>query len=220
MCPSQDAYQQDKLRPPGPEAGTGPIRRLRRAELPSDTTALARYLIGKILVHDHPGGRIAGRIVETEAYVVGDAAAHAFRGRTPRNNSLFLERGHAYVYFVYGCWFAINVSGETPGVGAGVLLRSLEPLLGVERMQRHRGTGRLLDLARGPGRLATAMDVDRRLDGVDLCAPGPLWLGASRRRPGAIGESVRIGITREVDRKLRFFERDNAFVSGPARMRA
>ena len=220
MCQSQDAYQQDKLRPPGPKAGIEPIRRLRRAELPSDTTALARYLIGKILVHDHPSGRIAGRIVETEAYIVGDAAAHAFRGRTPRNNSLFLERGHAYVYFVYGCWFAINVSGETPGIGAGVLLRSLEPLLGIERMQRHRGTGRLLDLARGPGRLATAMDVDRRLDGVDLCAPGPLWLGASRRRPGAIGESVRVGITREVDRKLRFFERDNAFVSGPARMRA
>ncbi len=198
----------------------GPVRRLRRAELPQDTATLARYLIGKILVHDHRRERIAGRIVETEAYVVGDAAAHAFRGRTPRNSSLFLERGHAYVYFVYGCWFAINVSGESPGVGAGVLLRALEPVAGLESMQRHRGTHRLLDLARGPGRLAMAMDVDRRFDGADLCAPGPLWLGASRRRPGAVGESVRIGITREVDRKLRFFERDNAFVSGPRRLRA
>jgi len=203
-----------------PASGIGPIRRLRRAELPPDTAALARYLIGKILVHDHPRERIAGRIVETEAYVVGDAAAHAFRGRTPRNNSLFLERGHAYVYFVYGCWFAINVSGESPGVGAGVLLRALEPLEGLASMQMHRRTERALDLARGPGRLASAMDVDRRFDGVDLCAAGPLWLGASRRRAGAIGESVRIGITREVDRKLRFFERDNAFVSGPARLRA
>jgi DNA-3-methyladenine glycosylase len=203
-----------------PAPAIEPIRRLRRAELPPDTATLARYLIGKILVHDHPRERIAGRIVETEAYVVGDAAAHAFRGRTPRNNSLFLERGHAYVYFVYGCWFAINVSGESPGIGAGVLLRSLEPLEGLASMQRHRGTQRALDLARGPGRLAAAMDIDRRFDGVDLCAPGPLWLGASRRRAGAIGESVRIGITREVDRKLRFFERDNAFVSGPARMRA
>jgi DNA-3-methyladenine glycosylase len=198
----------------------GPVRRLRRAELPRDTATLARYLIGKILVHERPRERIAGRIVETEAYVVGDAAAHAFRGRTQRNNSLFLERGHAYVYFVYGCWFAINVSGESPGVGAGVLLRALEPLEGLKSMQRHRGTQRLLDLARGPGRLATAMDVDRRFDGVDLCAAGPLWLGAARRGPGAIGESVRIGISREVDRKLRFFERDNAFVSGPRRMRA
>jgi DNA-3-methyladenine glycosylase len=198
----------------------GPFRQLRRAELPRDTATLARYLIGKILVHDHPRERIAGRIVETEAYVVGDAAAHAFRGRTQRNNSLFLKRGYAYVYFVYGCWFAINVSGESPGIGAGVLLRALEPLEGLRSMERHRGTKRMLDLARGPGRLATAMDVDRRFDGADLCAPGPLWLGAGRRRPGAIGESVRIGITREVDRKLRFFERDNAFVSGPRRLRA
>jgi DNA-3-methyladenine glycosylase len=197
-----------------------PIRRLRRAELPRDTATLARYLVGKILVHDHADERIAGRIVETEAYVIGDAAAHAFRGRTPRNSSLFLDRGHAYVYFVYGCWFALNVSGESAGVGAGVLLRALEPLDGLDSMQRHRGTERVLDLARGPGRLAMAMDVDRRFDGVDLCAPGPLWLGASRRPRGTVGESVRIGITREVDRKLRFFERDNAFVSGPRRMRA
>ena len=197
-----------------------PIRRLRRAELPRDTATLARFLIGKLLVHDHPRERIAGRIVETEAYVVGDAAAHAFRGRTPRNNSLFLERGHAYVYFVYGCWFALNVSGESPGIGAGVLLRALEPVSGLASMRRHRGTVRLLDLVRGPGRLAMAMDVDRRFDGADLCAPSPLWLGASRQVPGAIGESVRIGISREIDRKLRFFERDNAFVSGPRRMRA
>ena len=197
-----------------------PIRRLRRAELPRDTATLARYLVGKILVHDHADERIAGRIVETEAYVIGDAAAHAFRGRTPRNSSLFLDRGHAYVYFVYGCWFALNVSGESAGVGAGVLLRALEPLDGLDSMQRHRGTERVLDLARGPGRLAMAMDVDRRFDGVDLCAPGPLWLGTSRKPRGAVGESVRIGITREVDRKLRFFERDNAFVSGPRRMRA
>jgi DNA-3-methyladenine glycosylase len=200
--------------------GVEPIRRLRRAELPRDTATLARYLVGKILVHDHSDGRIAGRIIETEAYVVGDAAAHAFRGRTPRNSSLFLERGHAYVYFVYGCWFALNVSGESPGVGAGVLLRALEPLEGLAFMQRHRGTERLLDLARGPGRLAMAMDVDRRFDGVDLCAPGPLWLGTSRKPRGVVGESVRIGITREVDRKLRFFERDNAFVSGPRRLRS
>jgi DNA-3-methyladenine glycosylase len=156
-------------------------------------------------------GRVAGRY--------GDAAAHAFRGRTPRNNSLFLDRGHAYVYFVYGCWFALNVSGEASGIGAGVLLRALEPLSGLALMRRHRGTDRVLDLTRGPGRLAMAMDIDRRLDGVDLCAPGPLWLATSRTPAGEIGESIRIGITREVDRKLRYFERDNAFVSGPRRMR-
>src|SRR5258706_13141448 len=99
------------------------MRRLRRSELPVDTVALARYLIGTTLVRHLPQGRLSGRIVETEAYVVGDAAAHSFIGRTARNNSLFLERGHAYVYFIWGNWHSINVAGETAGVGAGVLLR-------------------------------------------------------------------------------------------------
>ena len=170
-------------------------------------------------MHEHPAGRLAGRIVETEAYVLGDAAGHAFRGLTQRNRSLFLARGHAYVYFVYGCWFALNVSGETAGIGAGVLLRALEPVEGVATMRSRRGTDRLADLARGPGRLATAMDIDRRFDGVDLCGRGPLWLGAAIRPVGAVGQSVRIGLTREVHRKLRFFEYDNAFVSGPRRLR-
>jgi len=196
-----------------------PPHRLRRADLPADTASLARFLIGKTLVHDHPAGRMSGRIVETEAYVVGDAAGHAFRGQTPRNRSLFLERGHAYVYFIYGCWHAVNVSGESTGVGAGVLLRALEPLEGVEWMQRHRGVERCVDLARGPGRLATAMDIDRRYDGIDLCRRGPLWLGSATRAVGRIECSARIGISREIERKLRFFERDNAFVSGPRRLR-
>jgi len=194
-------------------------RRLRRADLPVDTATLARYLIGKTLVHDHPEGRLAGRIVETEAYVVGDAAGHAFVGRTERNQSLFLPRGHAYVYFVYGCWFALNVSSERGGIGAGVLLRACEPILGSDTMQQRRGTARLHDLARGPGRLATAFDIDRRFDGVDLCGGGLLWLGAAFGRAARIGVSTRIGLSREVDRKLRFYERDNDFVSGPKRLR-
>ena len=197
----------------------GPPRRLRRSELPVDTASLARFLIGKTLVREHPRGRVSGRIVETEAYVVGDSAGHAYRGETPRNRSLFLERGHAYVYFIYGCWHALNVCGEGPGVGAGVLLRALEPLEGIGLMQRRRGVDRATDLARGPGRLAEALDIDRRYDGIDLCAPGPLWLGTETRPVGRIGRSVRIGITRETERKLRFYERDNTFVSGPLRLR-
>jgi DNA-3-methyladenine glycosylase len=196
------------------------MRRLRRAELPYDTADLAKFLIGKSLVREHRSGMLAGRIVETEAYVVGDSAGHAFRGETPRNRSLFLRRGHAYVYFVYGCWFAVNVSAETPRVGAGVLLRALEPTHGIGQMQRLRDTRNLRDLARGPGRLAMAMDIDRRLDGVDLCARGPLWLGSAQRPTGEIGVSVRIGLSREVERKLRYFERDNGHVSGPRSLRA
>jgi DNA-3-methyladenine glycosylase len=191
-------------------------RRLRREDLPADTVALARFLIGRILVHDSREGRTSGRIVETEAYVVGDASGHAYRGETRRNRSLFLDRGHAYVYFIYGCWFCLNVSSEYAGIGAGVLLRAAEPLEGSGLMARRRGIARPRDLARGPGRLATAFGIDARLDGLDLCAGHALWLGEAERPSSRIAASVRIGLSKEADRVLRFYERGNLFVSGPA----
>jgi DNA-3-methyladenine glycosylase len=196
-----------------------PIRRLHRRELPVDTVELARYLIGKTLVHDLPRGRLSGRIVETEAYVIGDAAGHAFIGPTPRNRSLFLERGRAYVYFIYGSSYCLNVAAESVGIGAGVLLRALEPLAGIARMERERGTTKLRDLARGPGRLAQAMQVDLRFDGVDLCTDRQLWLGDFLQPAGRIGKSVRIGLSKEAHRLLRFYERGSPFVSGPKRLR-
>jgi DNA-3-methyladenine glycosylase len=197
-------------------------RQLERRELPVDTTHLARYLVGKILLLDSPEGRMGGRIVETEAYVVGDAAAHSFRGLTPRNRSLFLERGHSYVYFIYGSWFSMNVSGEHDGIGAGVLLRALEPLEGIDLMQKRRPGAETCRLATGPGCLATALGIDRSFDGLDLCGPSPLWLGAPVRRTGriSIGVSTRIGINREAHRPLRFYERGNPSVSGPKRLRS
>jgi DNA-3-methyladenine glycosylase len=195
------------------------IRRLARHELPVQTVKLARFLIGKTLVHDLSGGRLVGRIVETEAYVTGDAASHSFRGITKRNRPLFLERGHAYVYFVYGNHFMLNVAGQREGIGEGVLLRAVEPLEGIAQMERFRGTERLLDLARGPGRLAEAFGVDRQLDGVNLCGDSVLWLGAAVRRTGRIGVSVRIGITKEAERLLRFYERGSPFVSGSKLLR-
>ena len=194
------------------------VRRLRRNALPADTVELARYLIGKTLVHDTPAGRVSGRIVETEAYVVGDAAGHAFRGQTRRNRSLFLRRGHAYVYFIYGVAYLLNVSSEQAGMGAGVLLRALEPLEGTDLMLARRGPVRMQDLARGPGRLTVAMGVGLRDDGVDLCGRGPLWLGREVRATGEVGVSVRIGITKEADRLLRFFELGSRFVSGPGKL--
>ncbi len=197
----------------------GRLRRLRRAELPVDTLKLARYLIGKVVVHDVAGGRLSGRIVETEAYPIGDPAGHAFRGKTPRNGSLFLARGYSHVYFTYGSSFMLNVISEVRGVGGGVLLRALEPLEGIGLMQCARGTKRLIDLARGPGRLTEAMRIDLRQDGLDLCAPGPLWLAATAQNTGPIGESPRIGLTRNVDALWRFYERGNSYVSGPKRLR-
>ena len=193
------------------------MRRLRRDELPAGTEALARFLVGKTLVHEVDGGRLSGRIVETEAYVLGDAASHAFRGETRRNRSMFLEHGRAYVYIAYGVWPALNVSSEAPGLGAGVLIRAMEPLEGVEAMRRNRGSDKLVELARGPGRLAAAMRITLAHDSLDLCGPGPLWLGTPVREPVAIATATRIGITKEADRQLRFFQRGSPFVSGPRR---
>jgi DNA-3-methyladenine glycosylase len=190
-------------------------RVLNRAQMPVDTAELARFLIGKILVRVLPEGVVAGRIVETEAYSIGDAAGHAYRGITPRNRALFLERGHAYVYLAYGISFMLNVSSETPGVGAGVLIRAIEPTDGITIMARNRGTERVRDLARGPGRLAAALAIDRQLDGADLCQAGPLWLGSDGQASGEIGQGKRIGITRAADSLLRFYIRGNRFVSGP-----
>jgi DNA-3-methyladenine glycosylase len=195
-------------------------RQLGRAELPVDTTRLARYLIGKTLVLDSPEGRMAGRIVETEAYVVGDAAAHSFRGRTPRNSSLFLERGHAYVYFIYGSWFSMNVSGEREGIGAGILLRALEPTEGIELMQTRRPRSAEPRLASGPGCLATALGIDRSFDGLDLCGASPLRLAVTvpKKNRISIGVSPRIGLTKESHRLLRFYARGSPSISGPKRL--
>jgi len=194
------------------------LRPLRRSALPSDTVKLSRFLIGKVVVHDLPTGRLSGRIVETEAYPPGDPAGHHFRGPTPRIRSMYLAPGHAYIFFNYGAHFMLNVVSEPAGIAAAILIRALEPLDGIELMQRHRKTTRLLDLTRGPGRLAAAFQIDRRHDGLDLCAPGPLWLGEISQPTGQIGKTVRIGITRAADQLLRFYERGNPFVSGPQRL--
>ena len=194
------------------------IRRIQRSELPEDTVQLSLFLIGKVVVHELPAGRVSGRIVETEAYPPGDPAGHHFRGPTPRIRSMYLAPGHVYVFFNYGAHFMLNVVSERPETAAAILIRGLEPLEGIEIMQRHRKTTELLDLTRGPGRLAQALQIDRRHDGVDLCANEKLWLGAIDYPVARIGKSVRIGITRAADKLLRFFERGNPFVSGPKRL--
>ena len=208
---------------PSGSAGPGcpdPLAPLDRSELPVETAALARFLIGKVVARALPEGVVSGRIVETEAYGVGDAAGHAFSGVTERNSSLFLERGHAYVYFIYGRSWMLNVSAEISGIGAGVLIRAIEPRDGVSLMRLNRGDGPLRDLARGPGRLAAALRIDRSLDGLDLCRTGPLWLARGDEAADEIGESVRIGISREADRLLRFYVRGSPYVSGLRRLNA
>jgi DNA-3-methyladenine glycosylase len=199
-------------------AATDRYLTLARSELPIDTVALARGLIGKVLVRETPEGALSGRIVETEAYPVGDAAGHAYIGVTHRNGALFLSRGHAYVYFAYGVSYLLNVSSEVAGVGAGVLIRALEPLDGIPAMQRNRSLQNVRDLARGPGRLTAALDIDRRLDGVDLCRMGPLRLARDDHVAPEIGVSPRIGLSRATDQLLRFYVRGSPFVSGPKKL--
>jgi DNA-3-methyladenine glycosylase len=200
------------------------IRRVRRAELPSDTIELARFLIGKVVAHDLSAGRVSGRIVETEAYPPGDPAGHHFRGPTPRIRSMYLEPGHAYVFFNYGAHYMLNVSGEPAGTAGGILIRAVEPLEGIQLMKKHRHCNDMLGLTRGPGRLAAAFQINRSHDGVDLCAESALWLGVitgEAKQSDAetvIGETVRIGITRAADHVLRFYEAGNPFVSGPKRL--
>ena len=191
------------------------ISPLKRSQLPFDTMELATYLIGKTIVRVLPQGRLSGRIVETEAYPQGDSSGHAFRGQTRRNGSLFLAHGHAYIYLNYGLALLLNVSSERAGVGAGVLIRAIEPIEGMSEMAQRRGTSRVLDLTRGPGRLTQAMGIGIEMDGVDLCSGGELWLGSAVRRGGQIGKSIRIGISRETHQLRRFYEQGNPYVSGP-----
>ena len=165
------------------------VRRLSRADLPVDTAEMARYLIGKTIVRNVGRSRISGRIVETEAYPPGDSSGHGYRGQTARNHSLFLGRGFAYVYSIYGVSYMLNVSAEEPGVGAGVLLRALEPLEGINLMERRRKTDKLMDLARGPGGLPShcrSTDVWMEL----TCAPRGHFGWALRfGRPGTLAQA-------------------------------
>jgi DNA-3-methyladenine glycosylase len=195
-----------------------PIVALRRADLPVDTVELARFMVGKYLVHDVAQGRVSGRIVEMEAYPVGDSTGHAFIGQRHWNASLFLERGHAYVRLTYGASWMLNMSSEEADIGAGVLIRAVEPLEGLAQMEARRPGVPLRDLARGPGRLTQAFGIGASFDGVDLCSGQGLWIGRVDEPARAVGVTTRIGLSRETERPLRFFEAGSPFVSGPRKL--
>jgi DNA-3-methyladenine glycosylase len=187
-------------------------------ELPEQTRALARALVGCVLVRKTADGVVAGRIVETEAYLPGDPACHAFTGRSARNATLFGPPHRAYVYQIYGTSFCFNLSSEADGVGAGVLVRALEPLAGFELMHARRGVESAREWCRGPGRLCRAFDIDRSLDGVDPLRHRDLWLAAPSQPARRIRTSRRIGIRLAAKRPLRFYEAGSPYVSGPARL--
>ena len=189
-----------------------------------DPVTVGRELLGKLLIRREGRRLLAGRIVEDEAYLgANDPAAHAFAGPTPRNAVLFGPPGHAYVYFIYGSHYCLNVSCMPEGQGEGVLLRAMEPVFGLERMARARGlelpasprTAQLRLLSSGPGRMAEALGITRARDnGKDLTSPrSDLWFADDKYRLESIAATPRIGIKKAVEQPLRFVIVGNPFVS-------
>ncbi len=176
-----------------------------------DAVEVARDLLGKILVH----GRTSGRIVETEAYLGGDdLAAHSARGITARTRVIFGPPGHAYVYFIYGMYECLNLVAERVGSPGCVLIRALEPVAGIEAMQRRRPTARKIhDLTSGPGRLTLALGVTRAQNGVDVTRGSLTVRTAPVEDPFEIEVTPRIGIRQCADWPLRFIIKGNPFVS-------
>jgi DNA-3-methyladenine glycosylase len=188
-----------------------------------DPRRVSRDLLGKVLVRREGKKSLAARIVEVEAYLgKDDPAAHAAAGRTARNAVLFGPPGYAYVYFIYGNYYCLNVSCLPDGVAGGILFRALEPLTGIEEMARLRGvavagTRDLRTLTSGPGRLAQAFGITRERDnGKDLTSPrSGLFIADDGYRVRRISRTPRIGITKAAALPLRYLIAGNGFVSGP-----
>jgi len=182
--------------------------------------AVAAALLGHWLIRNTPVDQAGGPIVETEAYLADDPACHAARGLTLRNRVMFGPPGHCYVYFIYGCHFCVNAVCRPVGIGEAVLIRAIEPVFGYDFMRRHRPARDQRNLTNGPAKLCEALDIQRVLDGVDLCEScSPLLIANNPEvtsflnNRGPMGTSKRIGITRAADLALRFYLRNSPSVS-------
>lgn len=184
-----------------------------------DTVELARRLLGCLLIHRTPDGVAGGMIVETEAYIGAiDKACHAYRNRSERTEIMYHDGGHAYVYFIYGMHYCFNVVAGPEGEGNAVLIRALEPVTGLELMQRQRNTKSMRNLCNGPGKLCQALAITKNEYGLDLCAAdSPLRLIRYRHIPGAqIVATPRINVAYAEEAAAwpwRFYVKDNLFVS-------
>jgi DNA-3-methyladenine glycosylase len=199
---------------------------LKRSFFNRDPRIVSGHLLGKLLVRKKGGTTLAGRIVEVEAYLgADDAAAHAAAGRTARNNVLFGPPGHAYVYFIYGVHYCLNISCLPAGHAGCVLIRALEPVEGIEEMAKARGLAmqqsdfnsarRLRAIASGPGKLCEAFEITRARDnGKDLLSPtSDLIVVDDGFRVKKVAVTERIGITKSAEMPLRYLIAGNAFVS-------
>jgi DNA-3-methyladenine glycosylase len=178
------------------------------------TLKVARELLGHYLVRKINGNFLVGKIVETEAYREDDPASHSFKGKTERNKIMFLEGGHLYVYFTYGMYYCSNIVTEEEGFGSAVLLRSIEPVEGLDIMQKNRGKEcSTINLANGPGKLCIAFQIDKQLNGKNLFEEDIFIAENKNKDKFSIGISPRIGITDGNEKLWRFFIKENKFVS-------
>ncbi len=194
------------------------LKKLPRSFYLQPTLKVATELLGLFLVRKIGKKKLVGRIVEVEAYLGSrDPASHAYRGRTPRNDVMFWKGGHLYVYFTYGMHFCSNVVTSDEGTAHAVLIRSVEPVEGLETMRRHRKKLRSNDpelLCSGPARLCQAFSIARKENGTDLCGD-TIWIArdAQQGRQRGIVRSTRVGISSGKHHQWRFYLKDNLFVS-------
>ncbi len=189
---------------------------LPRAFYDRDTAQVAQELLGRLLVHADPQGITAGIIVEAEAYLQGDPGCHAARGRTERNAPMFGPPGTVYVYLIYGMHHCLNIVTRPEGVGEAVLIRAVEPICGLELMQKRREAGAEQELTSGPAKLTQAMSIDRRHNNGDITA-GPLYVSDSPPVPRPMVTTVRIGLSaaRGAELPLRYCLSDSPYLSRP-----
>lgn len=182
--------------------------------------AVAPLLLGHWLIRLGPDGPCGGPIVEAEAYLRNDPACHAFVGQTARNRAMWGAPGRAYVYLIYGCHFCVNAVCCPPGVAEAVLIRAIEPVVGAEFMRKNRRVETSRELTNGPAKLCAAMNIDRSLDGITLCAGGsPLSITADpkieqfREERGPLVTATRVGVGKAAHLPLRFYLAGSPFVS-------
>ena len=200
---------------PGSFVGSSSSAPLARSFYERHTVRVAKELLGKVLVRRLRSTVLRGIIVEAEAYRgQDDPASHAYVGRTERNQVMFGQPGHAYVYFTYGMHYCLNVTTEPIGQAGAVLIRAIQPVKGIEAMMKRRGTNRIRDLTNGPAKLTEAFAVTTALNGHDLTTVGRLFI-AENDKPEAfrIASTSRIGIGAGVEKPWRFFIEGNPFVS-------
>jgi DNA-3-methyladenine glycosylase len=188
---------------------------------------VAAALLGHWLIRNLPSGPCGGPIVETEAYLDGDPASHGYGGPRVRNRIMYGPPGYCYVYLIYGFHCCVNAVCMPPGHPEAVLIRAIEAEFGVDTMKQNRHAATEVGLTSGPGKLCSALAIDRKFTGADLCdATSPLFIaknpnaGQFRRSHGPTIISARIGITKAADLPLRFYLAGSRFISRPARATA